>query len=177
MKRLFVAALAAALVLVVSVGGVAVAAGDGARGSAKSKTGKKRSCKKKSKNKKGKKRGCKKKSGSNWPLNGYYEGREGIALSVAGRGRKAELVYSPTNAKTCVEHSSIGFPAASVTSSAASLSAEGEGTLPNGQYGWSITVNRDLTYRATISSSSVNPFAGPCDRPGVAFNGKLKKVH
>ncbi len=206
MRRSILLALVAALALALGLSNVAVAEqGSGADASAKSgkksKRGKSkaRGCKGKrgkrngrrrskahrsasasakarnGRKGKGKRRGCRG-GGGNWLKIGKYKGEGGIDLEI--RSRKRFLVVFPT-ATTCltVIGSSSLFESEEAQLTANKLT--GGYTAEPDQKGpirfWSLTVTSNYHYKLVVSSDTTN-IGGACSKPGVKFEGKLRKV-
>jgi len=184
-RRNIFLALVAALALAVGLSNVAVAHQGGADASAKAgKKGKRGKGKAKTcKGKRGKARKrCQRRrgGGANWLKIGKYKGQGGVEIEI--RSRKRFRLTFPT-ATTCL--TPLG-PSSLLESQEAELTANkltGGYKAKPGELGpiryWSLTVTSGYRYKLVVSSNTSGFGPGgppPCDKPGVKFEGKLKKV-
>jgi len=180
-RRNILLALVAALALAIGLSNVATAdqgrADASAKAGKKGKRGKGKACKRK--RGKAKKR-CKGGRNGNWLKLGKYKGQGGVEIEI--RSRKRFRLTFPT-ATTCL--TPLG-PSSLLESEEAELTANkltGGYKAEPGERGvvsfWKLTVTPNYRYKLVVSSDTNDFGPGgppPCNKPGVKFEGKLKKV-
>lgn len=180
MRRSILLALVAALTLAIGLSNVATA-DPGATASAKAgKKGKRGKGKAKTcKGKRGKARKrCQRRKGGggNWLKIGKYKGEGGIDLEIRSRKRFRVTFPTATTCLTVIGSSSL-FESEEAELTANKLT--GGYTAEPGQQGfirfWRLTVTPNYRYKLVVSSDTT-AIGVPCSKPGVKFEGKLKKV-
>ncbi len=178
MRRSILLAIVAALALALGLSSLAAAGQGGVETSAKRahKKGKKKG--KRCAKAKGKKKGKRcKGGGASWLEIGKYVGGDGVEVDI--RSRKRVFVTFPEAPATCLYLPS-GAEDENVKVTAKKLTAGY--VAPSGAKGfvkrWSLVVTPSYSYKLVISSDTndLGPGAPQCDKPGVKFQGKLKKV-
>lgn len=192
MRRSILVALVAALALALGLSSLAAAGQDGATASAKRahKKGKKngKGCAKGRSKSHGKRahrsataskkkgKGCKG-GGAGWVEIGKYVGGDGVEVDI--RSRKRVFVTFPGAPATCLylpsgaEDEDVKVTAKKLTAGYVAP-ADAKGFVKR----WSLVVTPNYGYKLVIDSDTndLGPGAPQCDKPGVKFQGKLKKV-